>query len=69
MVTGFPPYDTPSREDERFETISQGGLMNQLQAWESTFAIGVDVCCISFAVDIPNLHLRLRSCPYYSSAL
>jgi hypothetical protein len=69
LVTGFPPYGTPSREDERFEIISQGGLVNQLQAWESVFAIGVDVCCISFAVDIPNLHLRLRSCLYYSSSL
>jgi len=34
MVTGFPPYDTPSREDERFEIICQGGLMSQLRAWE-----------------------------------
>jgi hypothetical protein len=35
MVTGFPPYDIPCREDERFEIIFQGGLTRQLQAWDS----------------------------------
>lgn len=35
MVTGFPPYDIPTREDDRFDIICQGGLMRQLQAWES----------------------------------
>jgi hypothetical protein len=34
-VTGFPPYDIPCREDERFEIIFQGGLTRQLQAWDS----------------------------------
>ena len=35
MVTGFPPYDMPSREDERFQIIYNGDLMKQLEAWES----------------------------------
>lgn len=35
MVTGFPPYDMPAREDERFQIICNGDLMKQLQAWES----------------------------------
>mmetsp|Transcript_29150 Transcript_29150/g.61882 ORF Transcript_29150/g.61882 Transcript_29150/m.61882 type:complete len:471 (-) Transcript_29150:161-1573(-) len=34
MVTGFPPYDLPTREDERFEIICNGDLMRQLQAWD-----------------------------------
>jgi len=34
MVTGFPPYDMPSREDERFQIIYNGDLMKQLEAWE-----------------------------------
>jgi len=34
MVTGFPPYDIPTREDERFEIICNGDLMRQLQAWD-----------------------------------
>ena len=35
MVTGFPPYDMPTREDERFDIICHGDLMRQLQAWDS----------------------------------
>ena len=35
MVTGFPPYDMPSVEDERFEIICNCDLMRQLQAWDS----------------------------------
>ena len=35
MVTGFPPYDLPAREDERFRIICRGELMKQLEAWES----------------------------------
>lgn len=35
MVTGFPPYDMPAREDERFQIICNGDLMKQLEAWES----------------------------------
>ncbi|KAL7543524.1 hypothetical protein ACHAXR_012814 [Thalassiosira sp. AJA248-18] len=34
MVTGFPPYDMPSREDERFDIICSGELLRQLGAWE-----------------------------------
>mmetsp|Transcript_18849 Transcript_18849/g.39520 ORF Transcript_18849/g.39520 Transcript_18849/m.39520 type:complete len:462 (+) Transcript_18849:396-1781(+) len=34
MVTGFPPYDMPTREDERFEIICNGGMMRQLQTWD-----------------------------------
>ncbi|KAL9182743.1 hypothetical protein ACHAXT_004022 [Thalassiosira profunda] len=34
MVTGFPPYDIPTREDERFDIICNGDLMRQLEAWE-----------------------------------
>jgi hypothetical protein len=37
MVTGFPPYDMPAREDERFQIICNGDLMKQLEAWESTY--------------------------------
>ena len=39
MVTGFPPYDMPTREDERFEIICHGELMRQLQAWDSKYFI------------------------------
>ena len=35
MVTGFPPYDIPTTEDERYDIICQGGLMRQLRAWDS----------------------------------
>merc|ERR1719401_1928842 len=34
MVTGFPPYDMPVREDERFDIICSGDLMRQLQDWD-----------------------------------
>ncbi|KAL3777795.1 hypothetical protein HJC23_003568 [Cyclotella cryptica] len=34
MVTGFPPYDMPAKEDERFQIICNGDLMKQLEAWE-----------------------------------
>lgn len=34
MVTGFPPYDIPTTEDERYDIICQGGLMRQLRAWD-----------------------------------
>ncbi|KAL7537376.1 hypothetical protein ACHAXR_007783, partial [Thalassiosira sp. AJA248-18] len=34
MVTGFPPYDIPTREDERFEIICSGELRRQLQDWD-----------------------------------
>mmetsp|Transcript_16506 Transcript_16506/g.26945 ORF Transcript_16506/g.26945 Transcript_16506/m.26945 type:complete len:476 (+) Transcript_16506:276-1703(+) len=34
MVTGFPPYDMPTREDDRFDIICSGDLMRQLQAWD-----------------------------------
>lgn len=37
MVTGFPPYDIPTVDDDRFEIIASGGLMRQLQAWESKY--------------------------------
>ena len=37
MVTGFPPYDMPTREDERFDIICHGDLMRQLQAWDSKY--------------------------------
>lgn len=37
MVTGFPPYDMPAREDERFQIICNGDLMKQLEAWESEY--------------------------------
>lgn len=40
MVTGFPPYDVPTTQDERFDIISNGDLMRQLQAWESAY-----ICC------------------------
>lgn len=36
MVTGFPPYDMPVREDERFDVICSGDLMRQLRDWDST---------------------------------
>ena len=35
MVTGFPPYDLPAVEDERFRIIARGELGRQLEAWES----------------------------------
>ena len=35
MLTGFPPYDVPSVEDERFEIICNGDLTRQLEAWDS----------------------------------
>jgi serine/threonine protein kinase len=34
MLTGFPPYDMPALEDERFAIICNGDLMQQLQAWD-----------------------------------
>ncbi|EJK61040.1 hypothetical protein THAOC_18529 [Thalassiosira oceanica] len=34
MLTGFPPYDVPSMEDERFEIICNGDLVRQLEAWD-----------------------------------
>jgi len=34
MLTGFPPYDIPAREDERFDIICSGDLVRQLHAWE-----------------------------------
>mmetsp|Transcript_2356 Transcript_2356/g.4162 ORF Transcript_2356/g.4162 Transcript_2356/m.4162 type:complete len:81 (+) Transcript_2356:144-386(+) len=34
MVTGFPPYDMPTREDERFALICNGDLMRQLESWQ-----------------------------------
>lgn len=37
MLTGFPPYDMPALEDERFAIICNGDLMQQLQAWDSKF--------------------------------
>ena len=37
MVTGFPPYDMPTREDERFDIICHGDLVRQLQAWDSKY--------------------------------
>jgi hypothetical protein len=37
MVTGFPPYDIPTTEDERYDIICQGGLMRQLRAWDSKY--------------------------------
>ena len=66
MVTGFPPYDTPSREDERFEIICQGGLMKQLQAWESTFVTILHVvCCKSyiwmFLIALADVYMRNSS--------
>jgi hypothetical protein len=39
MVTGFPPYDMPAREDERFQIICNGDLMKQLEAWESEYIL------------------------------
>jgi len=33
MLTGFPPYDLASRQDDRFEIIVTGGLVEQLQHW------------------------------------
>ena len=38
MVTGFPPYDMPAREDERFAIICNGELMAQLHAWNGVCA-------------------------------
>lgn len=35
MLTGFPPYDAPIREDDRFDIICHGELVRQLDAWES----------------------------------
>merc|ERR1712071_626019 len=34
MITGFPPYDHPSMNDQRFEIIVQGHLLEQLRNWE-----------------------------------
>lgn len=34
MITGFPPYDVPTTQDERFEIIACGGLMQQLRSWD-----------------------------------
>lgn len=34
MLTGFPPYDLASRQDDRFEIIVTGGLVEQLQHWD-----------------------------------
>lgn len=34
MITGFPPYDHPSMNDQRFEIIVQGHLVEQLRNWE-----------------------------------
>ena len=49
MVTGFPPYDIPTREDERFDIICNGDLMRQLEAWESKFTCGCArlSCCLT----------------------
>ncbi|KAL3777296.1 hypothetical protein ACHAWO_002122 [Cyclotella atomus] len=44
MVTGFPPYDMPAREDERFQIICNGDLMKQLEAWKFTYQNHVVNC-------------------------
>ncbi|CAB9520144.1 MAP kinase-activated protein kinase 2 (Fragment) [Seminavis robusta] len=33
LLCGFPPYDTPSLGDARFEVIVNGQLIDQLQEW------------------------------------
>lgn len=55
MLTGFPPYDLPTRQDERFDIICSGELMNQLQAWESKF-ISLSQCFV-----ISTIHLSCDS--------
>ena len=50
MVTGFPPYDIPTTEDERYDIICQGGLMRQLRAWDSKSFDDDDWCCIFYYV-------------------
>lgn len=34
MLSGFPPYDNACRADERFDSIVQGRLAEQLRDWE-----------------------------------
>ena len=50
MLTGFPPYDMPTRQDDRFEIICSGKLMRQLQAWESECLI-VYVCILILKIE------------------
>ena len=50
MVTGFPPYDMPTREDERFDIICHGDLMRQLQAWDSKYCM-MPLLCLSCRVE------------------
>jgi serine/threonine protein kinase len=34
MLTGFPPYDHASLADQRFQIISEGHLVKQLENWD-----------------------------------
>ena len=33
MLTGFPPWDQPSRADQKFNIIVSGNLVRQLRDW------------------------------------
>ena len=33
MLTGFPPYDSAHRSDQRFDLIVTGNLVRQLKSW------------------------------------
>ena len=63
MLTGFPPYDMPTRQDDRFEIICNGELMRQLQAWESEFQV-LSMC---FFPRVGNPLTSLFSCVVYLS--
>ena len=52
---GFPPYDMPTREDDRFDIICSGDLMRQLQAWDSTCILLIQ---LFFCYHPSNLRLQ-----------